>query len=174
MEKKEAIYLVLRYVFLAVLGVFNLELFYYVFSPLTVYPVYWILSLIYENTTLLQGNLLFFSGVYAQIIPACIAGAAYYLLVILNFAMPLKISQRIKSLVFLAAVFLALNILRIVVFGSLLVSGSQYFDVAHEVVWYFGSTVMVVIIWFVNVWAFKIKEIPVYTDFRNILKDVSN
>jgi hypothetical protein len=58
------------------------------------------------------------------------------------------------------------------VFIALLAKGFQYFDVTHMTVWYFGSTVLVVALWFVNVWIFKIKEIPIYTDAKTIFWEI--
>lgn len=172
MENREALALSFRYLVLILLGLFNLKVFYYVFTPLTVRPVYGILSVFYDNANLLSGNMLFFAGQYAQIIPACIAGAAYYLLLILNLATPMKIGKRIKSILFLFGVFLALNIARIALFAGLLASGYQYFDAAHRLVWYFGSTLMVVIIWFANVWIFRIREVPIYDDAKELFEDL--
>jgi hypothetical protein len=63
---------------------------------------------------LLIGNVIFIKGYYAEIINACIAGAAYYFLLILNLSTPMEISKRIKSLVFMFLTFLIINILRII------------------------------------------------------------
>ena len=173
MKRGEAITLIVRYVILVALG-FGVQLFYLAFSPLTVYPVFGIISLAYDNVALLSGNLLFFgNSFYAQIIPACVAGAAYFLLLILNLTTPMRAGKRIKSLVFLFVTFLVLNIIRIAVFAALLSSGYQYFDLTHKMVLYFGSTILVVIIWFVNVLIFKIRGIPIYTDFKNLFADAS-
>ncbi|MCA9485415.1 MAG: pacearchaeosortase [Nanoarchaeota archaeon] len=173
METKQAGFLILRYFILVVLGVgLYFDLFYLIFTPLTVYPVYWISSLIFENAHLIGGNLIFFSGVYAEIIPACVAGAAYFLLLILNLTTQMEIKKRLKNVAFLFIAFLIFNMVRIVIFSGLLVSGSQYFDEAHFLVWYLGSTFLVVALWFVSVWLFKIKEIPFYSDFRELFRDV--
>lgn len=171
MGRNRLFYLFIRYLALVLLGLFDLALFYWVFTPLTVYPVYLILVAIGDGTRLLAGNLLFFNGMYAKIIPACVAGAAYYLLLILNLTTPMKIGTRAKSLGFMFFTFLVLNVARILVFSIILAAGFQYFDIAHRMVWYFGSTLMVVAIWFVNVWLFKIKHIPVYNDLRNIFSE---
>lgn len=172
MDKREAQFLGLRYLVLVLLGLFNLEVFYFIFTPLTVYPVYWALSIVFHNANLLESNLLFFGGFYAQIISACVAGAAYYLLLILNMTTPMSKEKRVKSMLFLFGMFLLINIVRILIFSGLLVSGYQYFNLTHELTWYFGSTVMVVLIWFVNVWLFEIENIPIYTDIRHLFDDV--
>ncbi|MCH7568207.1 MAG: pacearchaeosortase [Nanoarchaeota archaeon] len=171
MNKKGVFFLSLRYLILIILGVPNLYIFYLIFTPLTTYPVFWILNFLYD-AVLFPGNVIFFKGYYASIIPACVAGAAYYLLLILNLTTPMKIKIRVKSLVFLFVTFLLLNILRIIIFALLLFKGYQYFDLTHAATWYFGSTILVILIWFSNVLIFRIKTIPIYTDIRNIMKDL--
>lgn len=168
--KKESlghIFILLRYLLLVVLGM-SLFLFYEIFTPLTIYPVYWISSLIFNDVNL-SGNLLFFSGKSAEIIPSCVGGAAYYLLSILNLTTPMKIAKRIKSLIFMFGTFLFFNIIRILVFLWLFAASAVYFDYAHRFVWYFGSTILVVVIWFLNAALFKIKEIPIFTDVRKYI-----
>ena len=167
MNKKQIYYLLFRYVFLIVIALPNLFLFYYFFTPLTIYPVAFILNLFYR-AALLDNNVIFFQGGYVSIIPACIAGAAYYLLLILNLTTPIEKEKRIKSLIFLFFSFLVLNILRIVIFASLILKGYQYFDLAHKTFWYFGSTILLILIWFTNIKIFKIKAIPVFTDVKNL------
>ena len=173
MRKKEVINLLIRYGILILLGLGNLFLFYSVFTFLTVYPVYLLLNLIY-GADIINGSIIFFNNIYANIIPACVAGSAYYLLFILNLTTPMNLDKRVRSLVFLFFSFLVLNIIRIFVFAILFSSGFAYFDFAHKAVWYFGSTIMVVGLWFFNVKLFKIKEIPIYSDFRNIFKHIKS
>lgn len=171
MRNKEAVLLCARYFVLLLIGLSGMSLFYTLFTPLTVYSVYGILSLTFESATLLANNVLFFDGVYAQIIPACIAGAAYYLLLILNLSTPMKEWTRFKSILFISVSFLLVNIVRIVVFAMILSEGYQYFDAAHSIVWHLGSTVIVAAIWFINVQLFKIGGVPVYSDMRNLLRE---
>lgn len=170
MNYKNVIKLLSRYAILILLALGNLHLFYFIFTPLTVYPVYYLLNVFYD-AALLSSTIISFNNLAIEIIPACVAGAAYYLLLILNLTTPMQSSKRIKSIIFLIIAFLALNIIRIVAFAGLLVNGYAYFDITHRMVWYFGSTILVVLIWFVNVKVFRIKEIPVYTDFRRIFRE---
>lgn len=172
MKTKEVWDLGIRYGLLVIFGIF-LEIFYLIFRPLTIYPVYFILNLVYGASVFENSIILFGERVFSiQIIDACVAGAAYYLLLILNLSVSFNLKRRIKSLLFLFSSFLVLNIIRIVIFSVLFVSGFEYFDLAHRTVWYAGSTVIVIVIWFVNVKMFKIREIPVYNDFRRILRDI--
>jgi exosortase/archaeosortase family protein len=173
MDVKETIDLISRYLLLAILPLGGLYIFYSIFTPLTVYPAYFAFSKLY-GAKLLTGNVIFFKGYYAEIVQACVAGAAYYLLAILNLTTPMHIKKRIKSLLFIAVSFLIINIIRIIIFGMLFSKGYQYFDVAHELVWYFGSTIIVVVVWFANVWLFKVKAIPIYTDMMHLFTDITS
>ncbi len=171
MNSKQTYYLIVRYIILLFLGLF-FSIFYLIFTPLTIYPSYFILSLFYPSIKLLSNNILSFGVIQAKLIPACIAGAAYYLLLILNLTTSMKTKIRMKSLLFILLTFLILNILRIVIFSALFVNGYRYFDFTHLFFWYFGSTIFIVFIWFLNVRIFKIKSIPVYSDFKNIFKEI--
>ena len=171
MKHKEAFYLILRYLILIILPLGNLFIFYYIFTPLTIYPVLKVFNYLYE-AVLLEGNIIFFKGYYAEIISACVAGSAYYLLLILNLTTPINLKTRIKSIIFLMLSFYILNILRIIIFGVLLFKGYEYFDLTHKLTWYFGSTLLVILIWFVNIYLFKIKEIPVVSDAKRVINDI--
>ena len=174
MEKKEVLLLLARYIFLILVALPNLFLFYTVFTPLTVYPVFFILKILTGATlsySLGVANITF-SDITISLIPACIAGAAYYLLLVLNLSTPMPLKQRAKSIIFLFLSFLVLNIVRILAFTFLATFGYQYFDIAHSFSWLFGSTLLLVLIWFGNVYLFKIRAIPVYTDLKAILSDI--
>ena len=189
----------IRYIILLVLGLGNLFIFYTIFTPLTVYPVLATLDNIY-GAELLRGDItkacdiltnmkapslitnaacmdttIFFKGYFASIIPACIAGSAYYLLFILNLTTPMGKRKRFYSLMFLSILFLVLNIIRITTFAVIFANkGFEIFNLAHAATWYFGSTILVIIIWFSNVLLFKIKTIPIYTDFKTIFSQIKN
>ncbi len=106
--------IILRYLLLIIVALPNLWIFYAIFTPLTIYPVYFI-SKIFFNLTL-SGTTLFINGVVPiQLIEACIAGAAYYLLFILNITTPnIKLGKRIQMILLSFLAFLVLNIIRIV------------------------------------------------------------
>lgn len=184
----------LRYFLLLILGLGNLFIFYLIFTPLTVYPVYFFVNL-FHDATLLSGThtyaceitsnsflepiacmntTIFFKDYFASIIPACIAGSAYYLLLILNLTTPMSSKTRIKSIFFILGLFLLLNIGRIFTFAMLFVGSFQIFDLAHTASWYFGSTILVALIWFSNVIIFKIRTIPIYTDIKQIIANIRN
>jgi len=161
-----------RYILLVILGLFNLKLIYLLFTPLTIYPVFWILFLFDKGTTLFPGGIIFSQGVYFEIIKACVAGAAYYLLLILNLSTPMDLKKRVKSIGFILSAFLILNIARIIVFAELFAFGYEYFDSTHLITWYFGSTALLIAVWFLNVRLFKIKSIPIYSDAMGLIKKI--
>ena len=165
-ESKKFFGILTRYLILILIGIPNLWLFYLIFTPLTIYPVFFLLSLFF-NATLNNNIIILKNFLPIEIIPACVAGSAYYLLLILNLAIPMKINKRLKMLLFSLLSLLIINILRIFLLSILFVSGTSLFDITHELFWYFGSLVFVVGIWFVGVKIFKIKEIPFYSDLQN-------
>ena len=168
MKSKEIFNLALRYIILLLLSLGNLYLFYRIFTPLTVYASSSLLSLFFEVSV--AGISISFDKIIINLVSACIAGSAYYLLVALNLSTPLKLKKRIRNLIFLLVSFFALNIIRIFIFSLLFASGYQYFSFAHEVTWYLGSTLFVVVLWFVGIRIFKIRDIPFYTDLKKLIK----
>jgi len=152
-----------RYLFLLVLGLGELFIIYEISAPLTIYPTYYLLKIFY--TIQLSGISLIVGSRTIQIVEACVAPAAYYLLLILNLSTPMNASKRFYSIFFSLILLLALNIIRIVTLSILFISNSAAFDVSHKLLWYGLSTIFVVGIWFLTVYIYKIKEIPFYTDF---------
>ncbi len=151
--------LVLRYVILLAVAIPNLYIFYLIFTPLTTYPVYFLLNLFNIPTASIS------------LIPACIAGSAYYLLLILNLSTPsIKFIKRTKLILIAFATFLIINILRIIFLCILYTSGSPFFDATHKIFWYAGSTILVIAIWFIQVKIYKIKHIPIYTDIKYLYR----
>ena len=172
MAKKRGLFLdiVIRYLILILIALPGLFIFYFIFTPLTVYPVYFLLDLFFDAVLLSKTNILV-NNLPIELISACIAGAAYYLLLVLNLSTPkIKLKTRINAIIFSFVAFLVLNILRIFVLSSLAIKGFAYFNVTHTVFWYGFSTIIVVAIWFAEVKIYKIKEIPFYSDLRFLYK----
>jgi exosortase/archaeosortase family protein len=154
-----------RYALLLVFSLFNLWIFYLIFTPLTVYPVYFFLNFLFGAT--LQGTTVYIGSIPIEMVEACIAGAAYFLLLIFNLATPgIKIAKRGRMIYFSFLIFLAANILRIVILSVVYLSTSPFFDITHKFFWYFVSVVLVISIWFYQVKIYRIKEIPFYSDLK--------
>jgi exosortase/archaeosortase family protein len=170
--KIDKIYLIfLRY--LVLLGlIFSLPLIYLIFTPLTLYPVVGLLSLIYGQVLVNQHVIAIAGKSFIELVPACIAGSAYLLLLMLNLSVPMKLKQRIYTILVSFAALLMLNILRIFILSILYHSGSAFFDITHKLFWYGLSTIFVVGIWFLIVKIFAIEPIPVYSDIKYFLKTI--
>ncbi len=165
--------IIMRYIVLLIVAVPNLWLFYFVFTPLTLYVLSFILKLFFEVA--ISGNTLILNAEFPiELIEACIAGAAYYFLLILNLSFPAKLKKRIAMILFSFAFLFVINVLRIVLLSIIFVKGYSFFDAAHWILWHLMSIVFVCVIWFVEVKLFKIKEIPVYTDLKFLLKSIGN
>ncbi len=163
---KKVVDFAIRYLLLVLIAFPGLMLFYKIFSPLTIYPSYWIFSLFFEAS--LYANIILLNNTLViEIVPACVMGSAYYLLLILNLSIPnIKLKKRLIMLLTAFASLLIINILRIVLLGSLYNIGSIWGDPLHTFFWYFLSIFFVIGIWFAQIKIFKIKDIPFYTDLK--------
>ncbi len=171
MKKLNYINLSLRYLILVLVALPNLYLFYLIFTPLTIYPVYFILNSLFSAT--LTGTTILVKEIPIEIIKSCVAGSAYYLLFILNLSVPnIKLNKRIKMVLVSFVAFLSLNILRIVILSSMALSGSSFFDITHQISWYLLSVLFVVGIWFAVVKLFNVKQIPFYSDIKLVYKEI--
>ena len=161
--------ILVRYAALLILSVGGLWIFYFIFTPLTVHPVFFLFNYFFGAT--LEGTTVYVRSIPIELIKACIAGSAYYLLLIFNLSTPaIKITQRLRMIFFSFLIFLVINIIRIVVLATMYISGSSIFDITHLLTWYAGSVILVVVIWFYQVKIYKLKEIPVYSDLRFLYK----
>ena len=166
--------LFLRYSTILLLGIGNLYIIYKILTPLTIHTIHKIL-LIFTDTTLV-GNIISTNNIVIEIVPACVAGSAFYLLFLLILsAANIKPKTRTKALLTAFAMFFALNIIRILILIPL--ADTSYFEIVHWVFWHIISTLFVIGIWFSVVKIYKIKSIPIYTDFRyikNLINPIKN
>ena len=170
-ETRTLIDIIVRYLILLLFAIGNLYIIYAIFRPLTLYPVYAILNTFYNIT--LSGITLLIEDKAIGITSACVAGSAYYLLLILNLGVSMGLRKRIYSLLYSFVVLLLFNILRIIILSVLIINNNSYFDITHKFLWFGLSTIFVVAIWFTEVRIFKIKQIPFYTDLKNIKKMIN-
>lgn len=161
----------LRYGLLLALGLSALAPLYWLITPFTVYAVAGVLGL-FGTTTILAETTIVFQGAYIALIPACIAGAAYYLLLICAFTLPLSWAQRFKLIGISWGLFFIGNILRILLATYFITSNQTLFDLTHALFWYAGSMLLVIACWFVTAFYYKVEEIPILTDIQQLLKAV--
>jgi exosortase/archaeosortase family protein len=170
--KKDYYSIIIRYLILIFISIPNLYIFYLIFTPLTIYPVYFILNLFFE--VFIQENTLSINGFSIEIIKACVAGSAYYLLLILNLSIPkINLKKRLNMILFAFSSLLILNILRIFLLTSLLLIYPSLFNITHKLFWYLISIIFVIAIWFTEVKIFKIKQIPIYSDIKLLIKQIN-
>lgn len=171
--RKRYLDILIRYALLILIALPNLWIFYFIFTPLTSYPVYYLLNIFYDASLLNSTLILINSKVPIELIPACIAGAAYYLLLILNLSTPgIELKQRLNLIAISFISFLILNILRIVFLTMIYFVSFNAFIITHQIFWYSMSTLFVVVIWFAMVRLFKINEIPFYSDVKFLYKKI--
>jgi exosortase/archaeosortase family protein len=139
-----------RYIILAVLGFSNLIIFYKIFYPLTIYPVNFLFNLIFDSSVIGNTILILNNGCFPiEIVEACVAASAYYLLLIFNMSVPeTKVKKRILMVFFAIFTLLAVNILRIFFLGLLYVLQSPLFNVIHTLMWFALSGLLISFICF--------------------------
>jgi exosortase/archaeosortase family protein len=169
LKNNKTLDIVLRYSILLFTGILGVNFFYLIFTPLTIQPVYFLLRLFYNPA--LISNIIVVNNLPIEIIGSCVAGSAYYLLLIFNLSIPeIKLAKRIGILIFSFSILLAVNISRILLLSVWYVSQTPFFDITHKLFWYAGSILFVVGIWFLTVKIFKIKEIPLYSDIKFLVQ----
>ena len=167
MNNKDFYLILVRYIILLVITIFGLKLIYIIFTPLTVFLTSKIFDIIYETS--INGNLIIINQTTKiYIINACVAGSAYLLLLILNLSMPLEKIKRVKSIIFSFILLFIINVIRIVILGSLYHHKVSYFEFTHAFFWYFLSTIFVILIWIFTIKIFNITKIPFYNAYKKI------
>lgn len=159
--------LLVRYLILLLIAIPGMDIFYFVLLPLTKWPVFWFLQMFYSPVMI--KDTIFIGKSIIEIVGACVAGSAYYFLLILNLSTPnIERIKRIKMIGTAFLAFLLINVIRIIILSIMYVEGSPIFDVTHKVFWYLGSTLFVVAIWFFQVYKFNIRGVPFASDLKFI------
>jgi exosortase/archaeosortase family protein len=167
-EYKKILNIFIRYIILIAVTFPNFYIFTLIFTPLTIYLSYFLFTIFFETS--LSGNVIILKDYTPiEIIQACVASSAYYLLFVLNLSIPnIKLKKRAKMILFSFSLLLFLNILRIFILGVMYSLQSPLFDITHKLLWYLISIIFVVGIWFFIVKIFKVKGIPFYSDIKSL------
>ncbi|MFH1636961.1 MAG: pacearchaeosortase [Candidatus Woesearchaeota archaeon] len=157
--------LILRLAIAILLGIFY-KLFYLVFAPLTLYPAFYLIRMMTPAT--LSGIMLYIPGYTFSFIDACAAASAYLLLsYLILLTMDISIKKRVAMFLSGSALILAFNIFRIwLLFYILLNFGMSAFQAVHMFIWKFLATLYVLAVWIFLIRAFKVKSIPIYSDYK--------
>ena len=112
------------------------EIFYTIFTTLTIYPVYLILKLLQYNPELV-GNSMLINSIPILFVPACIAASAYGLLTILILiTKDIKLEKIVKMLSLGYLLILLTNIIRITILLLILINfSSNLFETVHMFFW---------------------------------------
>lgn len=156
----------IRYLFLLLFVLANIFAFF--LPKATIYSAFYVISL-FSNATL-TNNIINLNGANIDLAAACIAISAYYLLLILNLSTPMALRKRIYSLLLSFSLLFVINILRITIFSFLFISSQPFFSALHFMTWFIFSSILVFLVWYVNIIFFNIKEIPVYSDLKFLIK----
>jgi len=152
-----------RYLTIILASLGNLWIFYFIFAPLTFYPLAFLLGFFYDLST--AGYYITIKGVMFDIARACVAGSAYYLLFMLNLmTRDIRIKKRIIMFLFSSLLFLLLNIARVIILVFVRVNNLWFFEQLHMFFWYFVSTAYVFAVWIIMIKIFRIEAIPFYSD----------
>ena len=164
-QSKKILGLLIRYFTILLIGIGNLYIVYKLLTPLTIHTLNAVLSLFTATTAI--DNIIHLSRTHIEIVPACVAGAAFYLLLILILSTAdIKPETRIKAILTAFVMFFVLNIVRILILIPMI--NTSYFETIHWIFWHLVSTIFVVAVWFSVVKIHKIKSIPVYSDAKYI------
>ena len=171
-QSKKILGLFARYFTIVLIGASNLYLVYKLLSPLTIHTLNALLSIF--TATTLADNIIYLAEAQIEIIPACVAGAAFYLLFLLILSTAnINPKTRAKAILTAFAMFFTLNIARILILIPMI--DTPYFETMHWVFWHIISTIFVVAVWFSIIKIYKIKSIPVYSDIeymKSLIKPV--
>lgn len=159
----------IRYILLLSLAIFGLKIIYPLISPITFKTSFY--SLFYYSPLLLDSTSFSIENFKLNFVPACTAASAYLLLTLLTLGVDLKPKKAIKILLLGSLLIFTANIVRIDILVITLVEfGSRAFDTIHLFFWKILSSIYVVLVWIFLTKYFKIKEIPIYSDFKRILR----
>jgi len=148
-----------------------LSIFYFIFTPLTIYGIY-LLLLTYKPVLL--GINLFIDQYTFVFVKACIAGSAYYLLWLLALlTKDIKLMTRIKMILAGFSLIYIGNLLRVFILILIALNYNiAWFDLVHMFVWNFIISVYVAFVWIFLVSHYKIDSIPIFSDLKYLYKSI--
>ncbi|MFH0797998.1 MAG: pacearchaeosortase [Candidatus Woesearchaeota archaeon] len=161
--------LALRIILALALGTYY-QVYYMIFKPLTLNMSYFFLKMMDGSAALFEDKIITATHTLT-FIDACVAAAAYLLLSMLILTTKdITWKKRLKMFVYGSILILVFNIARIeLLFFALFRLDYSTYSALHLFIWKFLSTIYVFGVWVFLIRMFKIKTIPVYSDFVHIL-----
>ncbi len=152
------------------LFVIPVNVFYLLFAKITLWGS---LSIFYLLGYPIQvnGHILSLNGQGLEFVSACVATSAYYLLALLVLlTKDIKLKDRFYVFISGGLLILLMNLIRIDILIYLLIEfGKNWFENVHIIFWHFVSSIYVAAVWIFLTYKFKIKSVPVYSDFKFLL-----
>lgn len=140
----------------------------FLFTPLTIYGSYLVLSILFD--VVVNGRILLVNDFPFGIVEACVASIAYYLLwLLVLLTKGITTAVRVKIMVYGFLLIFGMNIFRIWLLVILAMKYSfHWFNAVHLTFWYFVTGAFVAFVWIFLVVHYKIRDIPVYSDLKTI------
>lgn len=147
-----------------------LSWFSFLLTPLTVYGSYIFLFPFLD--VVVNGRILTVNGFPFEIVEACVATTAYYLLWLLCFlTKEIEVKTRFKIIIYGFLLIFGMNIFRIFLLVFIAMNyGFDWFSLVHLTFWNFVSGIYVALVWVFLVRKYKVYSIPIYDDMKNIYK----
>lgn len=163
--------LILRISLALLIAILGIKIFYPIISPLTFYLSYFSLFLL--KPTLINNTTFLINSHTLKFIPSCAAASAYLLLTLLILlTKDINFKKGAKLFLLGSLIILGINTIRIdFLIYILLEYGSDLFNTLHTFIWKIVSSVFVAALWIGLSFLFKIKTIPVYSDFKELIKN---
>jgi len=159
--------LIIRLILALIIALIGNKLFYFVLFKPTFYFSY--ILLLKYNPVILNTSFLI-NGYNLNFVPACLALSAYSLLaVLILLTKDISIKKSIKIFITGSLVIFTVNIIRIFILALILIElDIKLFNNLHLFLWQILSTLFVVILWVYLTKLYKVKTIPVYSDFKEL------
>lgn len=163
--------LIIRILFILLIAIFNLKIFYFLFSKITFYLTYFTL---FFYKPVISGNNLVINSEVLNFVPACVAGSAYFLLVLLILlTKDITFKKRIYMFLLGSLLILIANLIRLDILIIIFISYSkEVFSTLHMFFWKILSSIYVALVWIFLVYKFRIKKIPIYSDILYLTKSL--
>ena len=163
--------LVIRLISAILIALFGANL---LFKILFIPMLYLSYLLLLPYNLVLINNILSIGDKHLEFISACIATSAYLLLgILILLTKDIDFWKGVKIFLLGALILFLVNMLRIYILALVLINFDIYlFKTLHLFFWQVFSTAFVILLWLGLTKYFKIKTIPIYSDFKYLKEHI--
>jgi exosortase/archaeosortase family protein len=161
-----------RYILAILIGIFY-SIYYTIFKPITLWISFSLIKFL-DSSAILINNQIYTTSHILTFIDACVAATAYLLLTILILiTRGISWKRRLYMFIFGSILILAFNLVRIeILFYFLLNFKYNIFENLHMIIWKFLSTIYVFFVWIYLTKYFRVRQIPIYSDYKYLIKRI--